>query len=120
MDVPRDARDVGWLASGPQPGQPGDAVIDGHLDWVSGPAVFWNLGKLRAGDSIQVVDGEGHAITFQVATTASYPADQPPPANLFSNAGRPRLSLTTCAGDWNGIEYSKRLVVEATPAAAGG
>lgn len=116
MDVPRNPQDVGWYEGGPQPGQAGDAVIDGHLDWVSGPAVFWNLRELRAGDQLQVTDASGQARAFQVTSLASFAADSPPPPDLFNNAGPPRLSLITCAGDWHGTEYSQRLVVEASPA----
>ena len=112
LDVPRDARDVGWYASGPQPGQPGDAVIDGHLNWGSGPAVFWKLDELRSGDNLQVADRDGRTLSFRVVRQARYPADKPPAA-LFSSTGQPRLSLITCAGDWTGTEYSERLVVEA-------
>jgi len=36
MDVPRDYRDAAWYAPGVAPGDGGDAVIDGHLDWVVG------------------------------------------------------------------------------------
>jgi hypothetical protein len=88
LDVPRDARDVGWYASGPQPGQPGDAVIDGHLNWGSGPAVFWKLDKLRSGDNLQVADRDGRTLSFRVVRQARYPADKPPAA-LFSSTGQP-------------------------------
>jgi len=49
MAVPSVPSHVAWYSPGPAPGEPGDAVIDGHLDWTTGPAVFWNLGKLHAG-----------------------------------------------------------------------
>lgn len=114
MDVPHDPRDVGWYADGPQPGQAGDAVIDGHLDSVDGPAVFWRLGHVRPGDALQVTDGSGRTLPFRVSRVTSHDADQPPPPDLFSSVGQPRLSLITCAGDWDGSEYSQRLVVEAT------
>jgi hypothetical protein len=114
MDVPRDPADVGWYASGPPPGRPGGAVIDGHLDSVDGPAVFWRLGHVRPGDALRVTDGGGRTLSFRVVRVAGYDADQPPPPELFSSGGRPRLSLITCAGDWDGAEYSRRLVVEAT------
>ena len=120
MDVPRHAGDVGWYASGPKPGQPGDAVLDGHLDWASGPAVFWNLDKLRPGDGIQVIDREAHTLGFRVTSTARFPAGSRPPADLFTADGQSRVSLITCAGDWNGGQYSQRLVVTAAGVGAGG
>jgi hypothetical protein len=88
-------------------------VIDGHLNWTQGPAVFWNLDKLRAGDQIQVTNTSGHAVSFRVAESASYPIYEPPPPDLFSFGGPSRLSLITCAGDWTDTGYSRRLVVGA-------
>src|SRR5437879_6754319 len=37
MDVPKLPQDTGWYEPGPAPGQAGDAVIDGHLDWTNVP-----------------------------------------------------------------------------------
>jgi hypothetical protein len=36
------------------------------------------------------------------------------PGDALGEGGQPRLSLITCAGEWDGSEYSQRLVVEAT------
>jgi sortase (surface protein transpeptidase) len=118
MDVPRDVRDVGWYAPGVRPGQPGDAVIAGHLDWSSGPAVFWRLSWLRAGDIVDVLYADGTNLTFRVQRLASYAYDQPPP-DLFSPDGPTRLSLITCAGSWDGQTYRQRLVVDAVLSSEG-
>jgi hypothetical protein len=40
MDVPSNIWDVAWLKIGPRPGDVGNAVIDGHLDAINGPAIF--------------------------------------------------------------------------------
>jgi sortase (surface protein transpeptidase) len=116
MAAPQDVHDVGWYREGPPPGLPGDAVIDGHLDWYSGPAVFWSLGKLKPGDALQVDYRDGAHVRFQVASLGTYPYNQPPP-DLFAGGGPARLSLITCAGSWDGSQYNKRLVVEAGAAA---
>ena len=42
LAVPQDVNNVGWFSNLPAPGENGDAVFDGHLDWYTGPAVFWN------------------------------------------------------------------------------
>src|SRR5687768_1091778 len=39
MDVPQDVNNVAWYKLGPLPGQPGNAVLAGHLDSKTGPAV---------------------------------------------------------------------------------
>jgi hypothetical protein len=41
MEVPRDDGVAGWFTGGPMPGQLGPAVIAGHVDSRTGPAVFY-------------------------------------------------------------------------------
>jgi LPXTG-site transpeptidase (sortase) family protein len=116
MAVPSVASHVAWYSPGPAPGETGDAVIDGHLDWTTGPAVFWNLGKLKAGDEIRIVAQDGAVQRFGVtrAQRVSYTA---PPPGLFVSTGAPRLSLITCAGSWDTGKktYNQRLVVDSQP-----
>jgi sortase (surface protein transpeptidase) len=50
---------AGWFTGGPMPGQLGPAVIAGHVDSRTGPAVFHRLRDLRPGDQIRVRDGAG-------------------------------------------------------------
>lgn len=113
VGVPSNIWDAAWYRLGPAPGEPGDAVIDGHLDWYTGPALFQNLSRLRPGDIVEVVDGAAN-LTFRVSTVRSFAYTSPPPGFLAS-AGPPRLSLVTCGGEWNGsaATYSRRLVVDA-------
>jgi sortase (surface protein transpeptidase) len=40
MEAPESFETVGWLGSGSKPGASGNAVIAGHLDHYTGPAVF--------------------------------------------------------------------------------
>ncbi|MGH7922052.1 MAG: class F sortase [Candidatus Dormibacteraceae bacterium] len=117
MAVPSNIDDTAWYDDGPAPGQAGDAVLDGHLDWYTGPAVFWNLANLHAGDTISVTMSSGSRLNFDVETLQSYPYTSAPPG-LFSTSGPPRLSLITCAGQWDAGKqiYSNRLVVTAAPA----
>ena len=48
------AQEAGWYDQGPTPGQYGPAVIVGHVDTTTGPAVFHELKELRRGDRIEV------------------------------------------------------------------
>src|SRR5256885_16335876 len=64
MSPPHNYFDVGWYNLGPVPGDPGDAVIDGHAGYPDQPLVFGRLGKLRAGDRI-VVRSEEHTSELQ-------------------------------------------------------
>jgi sortase (surface protein transpeptidase) len=116
MGVPAVASHVAWYSPGPAPGEAGDAVIDGHLDWTTGPAVFWNLAKLHAGDEIQVVAQDGAVQRFKVTGAVRVPYTSAP-AGLFATSGSAHLSLITCAGSWDkGMQtYQQRLVVDAAP-----
>ena len=48
VEVPENAEVAGWFRRGPPPGSPGSSVILGHVDSLSGPAVFFRLRELRA------------------------------------------------------------------------
>lgn len=115
MAAPSGPEKVGWYSLGPSPGQAGSAVLDGHLDWWTGPAVFAGIDHLRTGDRLSVTRADGSTVTFAVTSSARYPYDSPPP-DLFATSGTPSLALITCAGVWDRQHqnYLERLVVRAT------
>ncbi|MFZ0216717.1 MAG: class F sortase [Candidatus Dormiibacterota bacterium] len=113
MAVPQRVQDVAWYAPGIVPGHPGDAVISGHLDWYTGPAVFQHLGSMHDGDTVTVQFADASSVTFDVTESTSYPV-QAEPGYLFQAGGPAQLSLITCAGSWGGSQYTQRLVVNAT------
>ncbi len=109
--------DVGWLKSGPVPGQRGSAVIDGHLDRPGGsPAVFWRLRELQAGDAVMIVNAQGKTVHFRVIQVMFYTPQQAPLQQIFGNGGGTFLNLITCAGDWIPSQHQTtlRLVVYTT------
>ena len=108
---------VGWYSNGPHPGELGSAVIDGHLDRPGGlPAVFWDLRKMEAGDTVMVVDASGKTKTFRVTRTASYAPQAAPVQEIFGDTGGTYLNLITCAGTWIPSQHQTtlRLVVYTT------
>jgi len=114
LDAPADPTSVGWFELGPRPGEPGNAVIDGHFSWVHNiPAVFDNLSKLQRGDSLYVEDEKGVSITFVVQRLRLYGQNENDFAVFNSSDGKAHLNLITCGGVWNYSQhsYSKRLVV---------
>jgi sortase (surface protein transpeptidase) len=119
MAAPSQADHVAWFNQGPAPGDAGDALIDGHLDWTNGPAVFWLLGKLRAGDEVDVLRADGSQARFQVDATATVRYDARM-EQLFVRTGPPSVSLITCSGSWDRQHgtYQDRLLVHATLIAA--
>lgn len=114
MSAPRNYFDVGWYNLGPVPGDPGDAVIDGHAGYPDQPLVFGKLGKLRSGDRIVVVLADGGRRAFKVTSVKSWPW-RAHPTGLFQGDGPARLTLITCSGSFNDQthSYAERLVVEA-------
>ena len=97
MDVPSDPFDTGWYELGARPGEPGTAVIDGHVNWWYGTsAVFANLHKLKLGDSIMVQDEWGTTTTFVVREIRSFDASADASAIFNSSDGMAHLNLITC------------------------
>jgi LPXTG-site transpeptidase (sortase) family protein len=114
MGIPTNFTDVGWYNLGPRPGEPGSAVIDGHLDGATvAQAVFYNLGKLQPGDSVEVVDAGGKTLHFVVVATKLFDYNATT-TDIFNNdTSKARLNLITCAGDWvkGQGQYNQRVVV---------
>jgi len=115
MAAPSVLANVGWYRAGPAPGDAGNALIDGHLDWTTGPAVFWRLGNLRNGDGLAVLRADGTQVKFVVDSTSVVPFDASEDG-LFTATGPPSLSLITCAGAWDRQRstYLQRLLVHAS------
>ena len=72
----------GWFQLGPRPGDPGSAVILGHVDSKRGPAVFFRLRELRPGDRIGVTRADGSPVRFVAQRTATYDKQRFPTDNL--------------------------------------
>ncbi len=114
MDVPNNSLNVAWFSPGPHPGQEGSAVIGGHFGIKGGiPFVFYNLNKLKSGDTIYVVDDRGSTITFIVRSTKSFDRNADATTVFTSQDGVAHLNLITCEGVWNQVNgtYPERLVV---------
>jgi sortase A len=114
MDVPKEPEDVGWYNLGAKPGENSSAVIDGHLDTLTGaPAVFYNLTKLEIGDKIVIDDELGKTRTFIVTSKEEYDFDKVPLKQVFDSPGQPTLNLITCEGVFDNANknYSKRVVI---------
>jgi sortase (surface protein transpeptidase) len=119
MEVPGDYGLAGWFTGGSMPGQDGPAVIAGHVDSKTGPAVFYRLGDLRPGDSVRVRRADGAWLAFEVTATAHYPKDEFPTEAVFGPVPGPVLRLITCTGAFDRASghYLDNLVVTARPAA---
>jgi hypothetical protein len=95
---PTDRDLAGWYTGAPTPGQQGTAVIDGHVDTLSGPAVFYGLGSLRKGDTVDVVRADGRTAVFTVYGVAVYAKKTFPGDEVYAGTGAPELRVITCGG----------------------
>jgi len=116
MEVPEDYSVAGWYTGGPRPGDRGPAVIAGHVDSRTGPAVFYRLGELRKGDLI-VVSYPGRAeARFRVERTERHPKRAFPTARVYGDTAGPALRLVTCGGSFDRASghYRDNVIVFAT------
>jgi sortase (surface protein transpeptidase) len=117
LTPPEDFGRAGWYADGTRPGDVGPAVIAGHVDSKRGPAVFYRLRELEAGDRIDVVRG-GRTVRFTVTSTAWYPKKRFPTDRVYGPTPDRQLRLITCGGvfDRSLRSYRDNLVVYAVAA----
>jgi hypothetical protein len=96
---------AGWYADGPAPGDVGPAVLAGHVDSTTGPAVFYRLGALRHGDSVEV-QRDGQWLSFTVVDVQRYPKNAFPTADVYGPTPDPQLRLITCSGEFDRARHS--------------
>jgi hypothetical protein len=102
-----------WLTTSASPGTVGTSVIIGHVDTTrSGPSVFYNLGKLTAGQKLDITREDGRTAVFTVTSVHSYPKNNFPNDTVYRNTQVSGLRLITCGGSWDARhnEYSDNIV----------
>ncbi|MBA2895879.1 class F sortase [Nonomuraea soli] len=102
---------AGWNVAGPEPGERGAAVIAGHVDSRTGPAVFYRLRSLTPGRKIHVHRADGTRATFTVYRIAQYSKAKVPNAVVYGATRGPELRLITCGGSFDGRSYRDNVVV---------
>jgi len=113
MDVPQSSDIVGILAPSIMPGEPGTAIMSGHVDSKTGPAIFYPLKKLKPGDPVLISNEDGQYLVFQVTSIESYITSEAPLDKIFDDTDQSLLNLITCTGKYNRKlgTHEKRLVV---------
>jgi sortase (surface protein transpeptidase) len=101
LEVPERFDVAGWWTGGSRPGERGPAVIAGHVDSKTGPAVFYELGRLQRGDAVLVRRRDGSSVRFIVQGRERYPKDHFPTARVYGPTHRPTLRLITCSGQFD-------------------
>jgi len=117
IEAPTQWQVAGWYDGGPRPGQSGPAVIVGHIDSRSGPAVFHDLPVLRLGAEVDVDRADGTTVTFRVAARRQVSKHEFPAGDVYAPTLRPSLVLMTCGGvfDRRSGHYRDNVLVTAVP-----
>jgi sortase (surface protein transpeptidase) len=94
-----DLNKAAWYEDSVTPGQAGPSVIEGHIDSVNGPSVFYQLGAMRPGNAIRITRKDGSVAIFTVNAVRSYPSHAafPTTAVYGADLAHPTLRLITCS-----------------------
>jgi sortase (surface protein transpeptidase) len=113
LKAPLDFDSAGWFKDGTVPGDIGPAVIDGHIDSPTAPAVFAKLHELEAGDKILVTLSTGDVKSFTVTSSMAAPKDDFPTEEVYGPTPTAQLRVITCDGaiDPDTGKYLDNLVV---------
>ncbi len=74
------AGSVGWYAAGASPGEAGTALMVGHVDTETRPAVFYKLSTLEPGETIRVLRDDAEVAEFTVDDVQVLPGTPSTPA----------------------------------------
>ncbi|MBO0801922.1 MAG: class F sortase [Nocardiopsaceae bacterium] len=99
--LPAKANLAAWYKHSATPGQIGTSVIEGHVDSYAGPAVFFRLGALRPGDTIDVTLADGVTAIFRVTGVREYPKVHFPARAIYGTTNYAALRLITCGGTFD-------------------
>ena len=98
IEVPTDFNSVAYYMHGPTPGEIGPAVVLGHVDSKEGPAVFFSLGQLSIGDTIDIDRNDGTVATFAVTKMERHEQEGFPTVEVYGDIPYAGLRLITCTG----------------------
>nr|WP_254711920.1 class F sortase [Streptomyces sp. TRM64462] len=111
------ARTVGWYGAGTAPGARGAALLVGHVDTETEPAVFSALGTVRPGAVVRVARADGTVAEFtvedvRVSSRHAFDAHRVYGAH---DPDRAELRLLTCGGTFDRASgtYTANVVVSA-------
>ncbi|EMF29163.1 MULTISPECIES: class F sortase [Streptomyces] len=111
------AGEVGWYAAGTAPGAEGAALMVGHVDTETRPAVFHRLDTLEPGQEIRVGRSDGTVAEFTVEDVRVLDRDGFDAQEAYGprHEGRAELRLITCGGAYDPTTgtYEANVVVSA-------
>jgi LPXTG-site transpeptidase (sortase) family protein len=114
LEAPATGNVTGWYVQSGRPGQVGNSIMSGHVDWDKRPAVFWRLSELREGDLVEVRTEE-QQWTYRIEWIRRFDAKTDAVGTILGPTYDRLLTLITCDGPFDAItgDYAERLVVRA-------
>lgn len=108
---------VGWYAAGAKPGAAGTALMVGHVDTDTRPAVFHRISTLEPGETVRVIRDDGRVAEFTVDDVRVLAREHFDARQAYGprEPGRAELRLITCGGAFDRASrgYSANVVVSA-------
>ncbi len=108
---------VGWYGPGTRPGAAGAALLVGHVDTETRPAVFYGLSAARPGAKVLVTRADGSLAEFTIDDVRVFPRDRFDPAAAYGSRDprRSELRLITCGGTFDPTTrtYTANVIISA-------
>ena len=118
MPNPNGPNDVAWYdftqwpGMGGVPNVGGNVVLAGHVDYINvGPAVFWSLDDLVAGDRIQIVMQDGTVAEYEIVFNKHIGAGEANWEAIVAGTSPESITLITCSGEFSAGHYNNRQIV---------
>jgi LPXTG-site transpeptidase (sortase) family protein len=100
-----------WQTLGGLPGAGGNIVMAGHVDYINyGPAVFWKVRDLQAGDMVTIRMTDGTEYNYKIEFNKQVPGDYPNWNAIVSSTEDESVTLITCTGEFEAGHYNNRQV----------
>ncbi|TYB43918.1 class F sortase [Actinomadura chibensis] len=91
-----------WYNGGAAPGERGPAAFYGHVDTrATGPAVFYDLGRLKPGAEVGVLRRDGRTAVFQITSIEQVPKSRFPTQKVYGRTSDPTIRIMTCGGEFD-------------------
>jgi LPXTG-site transpeptidase (sortase) family protein len=118
IEVPpsQNANLAGWYRNMSTPGEVGPAVLLGHKDTATRPAVFSRLPEIKNGDTIEVKRQDKTTAVFTVGGVEQASKKTFPTQRVYGEQQNAQLHLITCGGVYNRRtgHYTDNVIVYAT------
>ena len=113
LQVPKDAKTIGWYDRGAYPGTEGPAVFASHINYGGVDGGFADLADVKSGDQVVVPRADATTAVFVVDRIETVSKKAFPTARVYGPTFRPEIRLITCGGDFDSSvrSYEDNVVV---------